>query len=525
MARAQTAPKPVAVQTTRPERRDVARIITLPGDIVPIEEATLYAKVPGYLDKIYVDKGDEVRAGQLIASIRAPELETERQQALDAYQSSVQATRVSRATERRSAEEHRRAQAAAEKARADYAQAPATVEKARAQLLQAEGTLRRAQQLKSVAEATLTESRTQIDKAQADLEAAQSDQHLAEVTYARYQGIYQKDSKLVARQQVDEEETKAKAAQSKSTAARVQLEAARAHAHSAEAQVGAAEQQIAEAQAGVLAAKDAVTVAQAQQSSAAKQVEMATRDIEVSRRQQAVVGAQTEQAQFQAGAQRSAATRLAEIAAYTRIVAPFRGTITKRMVDPGAFIQTASTSQNAAAIVTIANVDALRIYIRVPESEADLVRPGTVISISTAAHPDDAMRAFVTRTSAALDPRSRTLLAEVDVSNRDRRLLPGTYAIGKVELEHHRNVISVPSQAVGSEKSGKFVFVVDGGKAKRVAVITGFDNGTFAEIAGGLTGREAVVVTGRDALTPGAPVSVTRWAPKKRSSSRMRGGA
>src|SRR5438552_3839992 len=64
------APVPaLAVQTTSPETRNVSRLISLPGEVKPWEEATLYAKVPGYLGSISVDKGDQVKAGQLLAVI------------------------------------------------------------------------------------------------------------------------------------------------------------------------------------------------------------------------------------------------------------------------------------------------------------------------------------------------------------------------------------------------------------------------------------------------------------------------
>ena len=60
---------------TRPERGDVARTITLPGDLVGLNEAALYAKVTGYLRRIDVDKGDWVQKGQVLAVIEVPELE------------------------------------------------------------------------------------------------------------------------------------------------------------------------------------------------------------------------------------------------------------------------------------------------------------------------------------------------------------------------------------------------------------------------------------------------------------------
>ena len=516
---AQSSPPSIAVQTTRPERRDVSRLISVPADVVPIKETTLYSKVPGYLDQILVDKGDRVSAGQLLAVIRAPELEAERLQAEQAYRSAVESSNVSLATGRRTAEEQRKSRATEQKVRADYIQAPASVSKARAQLAQANSALGRAREGKAVADAMVDDSRAQLEKAAADLQAAESDQRLADITYERYSGIYAKDNKLIARQQVDEAEAKANAARSKAQAARSQLESARVRIRSAQASARGAQEQIVESQAGVEAAKEQVAISEAQMQSSAKQVEMANRDVEISRKQQDIVSAQSRQTRLQADAMRSSSRKFAAMADYARLRAPFAGIVIKRQVDPGAFIQTASSSQNAQPILNVANIDRLRVYVHVPESESRYVRPGTPVKLSVLSMPDETIKATVTRISSSLDARSPTMHAEVDLSNRDQRLLPGLYAIAKIALENHPKVIAIPKEGVGVEKTGKFVFVVDNVKAKRVPITTGFDDGAWVEITDGLKGDEEVVVTGRDNLTPNSAVSTTQWVPKKKTKS------
>ncbi|HEY6168451.1 MAG TPA: efflux RND transporter periplasmic adaptor subunit [Verrucomicrobiae bacterium] len=67
-------PKPVEVKVTRPTRGEIVRYVTLPGSVRANQMATLYAKVPGYLKSISVDKGDTVNAGQPLAEIEVPEL-------------------------------------------------------------------------------------------------------------------------------------------------------------------------------------------------------------------------------------------------------------------------------------------------------------------------------------------------------------------------------------------------------------------------------------------------------------------
>ena len=74
MTAAAEAPKPVDVKTTHPARGEIIRYVTLPGTIKANQQATLYAKVAGYLKSLSVDKGDRVQAGQSLGEIEAPEL-------------------------------------------------------------------------------------------------------------------------------------------------------------------------------------------------------------------------------------------------------------------------------------------------------------------------------------------------------------------------------------------------------------------------------------------------------------------
>jgi len=77
--------QPVEVQVTKPTRQDLAYTITLPANIAPLYQTTLYAKVSGYLKWIGPDKGDTVKKDQVVAVIDAPEVEEQYQQAAADY--------------------------------------------------------------------------------------------------------------------------------------------------------------------------------------------------------------------------------------------------------------------------------------------------------------------------------------------------------------------------------------------------------------------------------------------------------
>ena len=67
-------PAATSVQTVHLKKSEIVRRVTLPGNVMAYQEATLYAKVGGYLKMIAVDKGDNVKTGDVLAEIEAPEM-------------------------------------------------------------------------------------------------------------------------------------------------------------------------------------------------------------------------------------------------------------------------------------------------------------------------------------------------------------------------------------------------------------------------------------------------------------------
>ncbi|MGA6828869.1 efflux RND transporter periplasmic adaptor subunit [Nitrospira sp. NS4] len=193
---------------------------------------------------------------------------------------------------------------------------------------------------------------------------------------------------------------------------------------------------------------------------------------------------------------------------YTKVYAPFSGVITARFADPGALIQAATGSATQAApLFTIMDMDSVRIYVNAPQEAARLARPGLPVTV-TAREWSEELAASITRTTEALDPSTRTLLVEIDVPNKDHRLQPGMFINVSLHLQQHPNALAIPPAAIAPSKNGqeKAVFVVDAGKAKRVPIKTGIDDGLWVEVVDGLTGEEEVVVVGKSGLTDGQAV-------------------
>jgi membrane fusion protein (multidrug efflux system) len=90
VAQVRQAAPAVVVETVQPTQGSVNRWVSLPGNIRPQQEAVLYAKVPGYLKSISVDKGDAVKAGATLAVLETPELSAD----LARYRAENEAARV-----------------------------------------------------------------------------------------------------------------------------------------------------------------------------------------------------------------------------------------------------------------------------------------------------------------------------------------------------------------------------------------------------------------------------------------------
>ncbi|RMG45655.1 MAG: efflux RND transporter periplasmic adaptor subunit, partial [Acidobacteria bacterium] len=201
--------------------------------------------------------------------------------------------------------------------------------------------------------------------------------------------------------------------------------------------------------------------------------------------------------------------RLTKLMEYARIRAPFNGVVTKRYVDPGALIQRALSQKDVSPIVTIARTDRLRLVIDVAESDVPYARPGRSVTFTVDALPDRVFKGTLTRVARALDPKTRTMRAEIDVANHKGVLHPGMYAHVTLVLERRKGVLTVPAEALLIEGGRTSVYTVRDGRARRIIVERGLDDGIRVEIIGGLTERDPVIIGGHQAVHDGTPVTIT----------------
>jgi RND family efflux transporter MFP subunit len=199
--------------------------------------------------------------------------------------------------------------------------------------------------------------------------------------------------------------------------------------------------------------------------------------------------------------------RLETLMDYATIRAPFDGIITDRFVDPGAMIQLA-TSSAQAPIVTLMNMDTVRVFAEVSEPDVPFVSRTTPARLTVEVLPGEDFQGTVTRYATALDPKTRTMKTEVDLPNPKHRLRPGMFAVVILELGRREDALTLPAAALLVEKDTPYVFTIVDGTARRTPVTTGISDGIVVEILDGLNGSESVVLAGRGLVTDGMRVIV-----------------
>jgi RND family efflux transporter MFP subunit len=197
--------------------------------------------------------------------------------------------------------------------------------------------------------------------------------------------------------------------------------------------------------------------------------------------------------------------RLQELTSFERVVAPFAGTVVQRNVDVGTLITAGSPTNNTAVapssvtggangLFEIAQIDWLRVFVNIPQAYASNVHAGLPVSVSVRGHLAQPVAGTVTRTANAIDPATRTLLAEVDVPNASHGLLPGMFANVVFKIGPAGTRWRIPATAAIFDAQGTRVAIVGPGNTLHFQpVVFGRDLGASIDIQNGLRGDEAIV--------------------------------
>jgi RND family efflux transporter MFP subunit len=206
---------------------------------------------------------------------------------------------------------------------------------------------------------------------------------------------------------------------------------------------------------------------------------------------------------------------------YTKIRAPYTGVVTERKINLGDFVQPAAATKGEALFV-MERTKPVRVFINVQELDAVWVRPGDAALIRVQGLQGEQFEGTVTRTSQSLSPQNRTLRTEIDLPNKEGKLLTGSFVNATIIAER-KGTWSLPAAAVVTKDETAFCYRIEDGRAVRTPIQVGLRGGDLVEVLKKRTkpgkgleaqwedfsGEEVIVVSDPTGLTDGQAVSIS----------------
>ena len=265
------------------------------------------------------------------------------------------------------------------------------------------------------------------------------------------------------------------------------------------------------AEADLKMSQAALETAKANAEEAGARVQQAKVDVEVTLAKVAVARAEANQAETMLG--------------FATLCAPFDGQVTMRSVDPGAFVQNASTGKSEP-LMTVLRSDRVTLVMWVPEREAPFVAVGQEATIRLDALGGKEITAKVTRLSGWLNPdRARDMRVEVDLDNSKLGLRAGMYGTMRIVLRRFEDSTILPASAVFARGGKTLICQVEDGVVKMHRVRVLYEDGVYVSVAklvkwrdpqtklesdqeAPLLGTEVIVRSGQGELRDGQEVQV-----------------
>lgn len=192
---------------------------------------------------------------------------------------------------------------------------------------------------------------------------------------------------------------------------------------------------------------------------------------------------------------------------YSRITAPFAGVITNRYADTGALVAAGtSSSAQAKPVVRLVQTSVLRLVLPIPESVAAQIHLGDPVKIRVQALNQD-IQGKVSRFADSLDMQTRTMETEIDVDNRDGRLIPGMYTETRLKLREKLNALTIPLEAVIRNGDDATVLAVNAHNVvEERHVRLGLEDEARVEVLSNLTDGDRVIIGNRSEFHNGQRV-------------------
>ncbi|QKC81482.1 efflux RND transporter periplasmic adaptor subunit [Mesorhizobium sp. NZP2077] len=158
-----------------------------------------------------------------------------------------------------------------------------------------------------------------------------------------------------------------------------------------------------------------------------------------------------------ASASASQVTKLQAVLDQKQLTAPFGGTVGIPKIDIGQYMAPGT------AVVTLQDLDTMRVDFSVPEQQLPLLKIGQTVRLGFGGE-DKPFAGAIRGIDPKIDSSSRLVNIRAEVANPDGKLTPGQFVQVRVELPEEQNVLTLPQTALTSSLYGDYIFVVQPAK-------------------------------------------------------------
>ena len=460
--------------TTAPvDVRDIVTTISVVGDISAVSEQRIAPRITGRLLELFVDEGDTVKAGQLLARIDGN----------DIAQQIARAEAQLFEAERRIEQATLAAKPAATNTKEVLAQQKNAQKVADATLRQAE---RNAELTVGTARSAVADAQARVDAADAAVATAKAAKTSADANLTNAITRQKRVASLNARgfvssQELDNVSTDVKVREANLAAASSNVDAALSNLRSAQALLTQAQRQLDLADAK---SKTDIEVAKATYDSSISQVRAADANM---------IQAKVSQKNIKAlegtrDAARAALDALRQQQTQLSLVAATDGIVSQRLADPGTML-TAGTPA-----LVIQSSGAIQLDCLVDPDTATKLRIGAMVEVSTSDDDKQTIPGRIDVILPAADAGSRQLRVRIVVTNPPTTLRAGGFARVTFETSRVNGAIVAPREAIKRTKTGTIAAVVDAeGNVSVRDVTLGTEDAKGIQILSGLAAGDMVV--------------------------------
>ena len=189
----------------------------------------------------------------------------------------------------------------------------------------------------------------------------------------------------------------------------------------------------------------------------------------------------------------------------TKLFAPFGGYISAKMAEIG------ENASPGMPVVKLVNIGSVKVKIAVPEDDIQRIAKNSSMKIVVPALGNREFSGHVTERGVSADPRSRTYEVKATILNHDGQLLPGMICQAFTNYMQGTTGVFIPANLVQLDSDNKtFVWVVNGDKAVKREIIISNETAQGAQVSGGLSAGDKLIIAGQQKVSNGMKVEVVK---------------